>query len=100
MQRVQTCIFFTVPSTLALTVCRLGNHFVLVFILEWLTLLPLKEPFPQMSHFLLIISPLNYLVAVKVPTILDLALTGTFTKKRLDYQPKTDRNIFQGGKSQ
>ena len=94
MQRVQACILLTVPSTLAFTFCRLGNHLVLVFILEWLTLLPLKVPFPQMSHFLLIISPLNYLVAVKILTPLGLALTGTFTKKGFDYQAKTDSNLF------
>lgn len=50
MQRVQTFIRRLWPLTVTRTVCRLGANTRRVWRLEWLTWLPVAEPFPQISQ--------------------------------------------------
>lgn len=64
-QRVQTCILLEPPFTLHFTLLTLAFHIVLVFLLEWLTLLPKRTPLPQISH-LAILPPPQHL---RVPTL-------------------------------
>ena len=49
-QRVHTFIFLGVPLTMTLTRCTLGAQIRLVFLLEWLTRLPLIAPLPHTSQ--------------------------------------------------
>ena len=48
---VQTQTRFLVPFTIAFTFCTLGDQWVLVCLLEWLTLLPDITPLPQISQY-------------------------------------------------
>lgn len=50
MQLVQTVSFLGVPLITTFTRCRLGSHLRFVTLCAWLTLLPTRGCFPQISH--------------------------------------------------
>lgn len=52
IQRVQTLALTGVPFFIILTFWTLGVHMRLVFLFEWLTLLPLITPRSQISQYL------------------------------------------------
>jgi hypothetical protein len=52
MQLAQTLMRFGVPPSLILTVWMFTFHFLLVWRLEWETLLPDACPLPHIAHFL------------------------------------------------
>ena len=64
-QRVQTCILLEAPFTLHFTLLTFAFHIVLVFLLEWLTLLPKRTPLPQISHLAILPPPQH----PRVPTL-------------------------------
>jgi hypothetical protein len=57
MQEVQARMRVFFPPMMKVAFWRFGRHVLLVFLLEWLTLLPDETPLPQISHFLLIVIP-------------------------------------------
>jgi hypothetical protein len=56
---VHTVMVHGVPSTIAFTFLRLGFHFLLVLLIEWLTLLPNTVVLLHIAH-LAIAFPPNY----------------------------------------
>jgi hypothetical protein len=61
-QRVHTLIRFGTPSTRALTLWILGDQVLLVWMLEWLTCIPVLGTFPQISHLAMVPPPVHSLL--------------------------------------